>query len=498
MTKKILAVLLATALIGTIFSACSQSSNSNDHQLVTQTTTELAEDTTSFKLSYSQSDSLDPFESETLNNQILSDLVFDSLFTLDETYEVQPNIAVSYSYTDSTTLTVVIKNGIVFSNGKQLTAENVVSSFYSAKESPRWKNELKAIKSAGAIDSNQIKFTLSYPNPNAHNLLTFAIASAKRDKDNNPIGSGRYKYSQGGGSVKLKVNTKHPDFKPRFTEITLVNVPTSESIDNAVNIGNITYAYRDLSDGDNVRLQCNKKMVSLNNLVYLGLNCYKASIVSNVNIRRAISLAIDRDTLVKSSYQGYGKSAESVFNPSSKQGKTTKVFSATADTVAAKQAVAQSGVKQSDLKLTILTSDNQNRIAAAKLIKQQLEAVGFKVSINKEKSKDYKKDVKKRNFDIYIGETGVTDDTNLFSFFSKGGTTSYGIDQKKCETAKAYSNYMNGKKEIGDFMLKFSEEIPFVPVLYRQGMICYSKSLHGDMQGYVNNYFSNIEDWYCD
>ena len=57
---------------------------------------------------------------------------------------------------------------------------------------------------------------------------------------------------------------------------------------------------------------------------------------------------------------------------------------------------------------------------------------------------------------------------------------------------------MNGKKEIGDFMLKFSEEIPFVPVLYRQGMICYSKSLHGDMQGYVNNYFSNIEDWYCD
>ena len=68
MTKKILAVLLAAVLIGTIFTACSQSSNSNDHQLVTQTTTELAEDTTSFKLSYSQSDSLDPFESETLNN----------------------------------------------------------------------------------------------------------------------------------------------------------------------------------------------------------------------------------------------------------------------------------------------------------------------------------------------------------------------------------------------------------------------------------------------
>jgi len=45
-------------------------------------------------------------------------------------------------------------------------------------------------------------------------------------------------------------------------------------------------------------------------------------------------------------------------------------------------------------------------------------------------------------------------------------------------------------------MLTFTEEMPFVPLLYRQGMLCYSRSMRGDMQGYGDNCFANIEDWY--
>ena len=38
--------------------------------------------------------------------------------------------------------------------------------------------------------------------------------------------------------------------------------------------------------------------------------------------------------------------------------------------------------------------------------------------------------------------------------------------------------------------------MPFIPVVYRNGVICYSKAMHGDMQGSYGNFFSNIEDWY--
>ena len=37
--------------------------------------------------------------------------------------------------------------------------------------------------------------------------------------------------------------------------------------------------------------------------------------------------------------------------------------------------------------------------------------------------------------------------------------------------------------------------MPYIPLIYKKGMICYSKAMNGDMQGYYGNYFSNIDSW---
>lgn len=497
MTKRLLALLLCVCLISSVLVACQvQDGNDNqNHNLVTQATTKLATDTNSFKLSYSQSDSLNPFESKTLNNQIVQNLVFESLFVLDEGFNAEPSLATGYIYDDSKTLTVNIALGRKFSDGSDLTAKNIVDSFYLAKKSPRWKNSLKAFSSVEEVSSSQVKFRLSYSNPNAHQLLTFAIAKAEPDKKGYPIGSGRYKFNEGDGDVFVEVNKEYPDFSPHFTRIKLINITASESIDNAINIGNISYAFRDLAEGSKTRIQSNKKAVNMNNLVFIGINS-NVGITVNKNIRRAISLAVDRSLLVKSAYQGYGKSATSVFNPASRLGRSTAVFSSTADTAASKQAIAQSGYDSKDLKIDILVNENPNKLSVAKLVKQELENVGFSVTINSVNAKAYMVNIKKRAFNVYIGETKLPDDMCLYSFFNDKGATRYGIDLKNSNSKKTYEQYMNGEGEIGKFVLEFSQEMPFVPLLYRRGMICYSKSMHGDMQGYVGNYFSNIEDWY--
>ena len=496
MNRKITAVFISICIIACIFTSCSdKSSNQSGHQPVTQTTTSVVKDSTGFKLSYTQSDSLNPYETDTLNNQVVENLVFESLFFLDESFEAQPQLATSYTYTDSKTLSVAIESGNKFSDGSSLDAKDVVASFNKAKDSYRWKNSLKAINSASAESSTVINFKLAYKNPDAHKLLTFAVSNGKNDKNGYPIGSGRYKFGEGNGTVYLEVNPEKSDFSPRFTKIPLVNIATAQSIENAINIGNISYAFRDLSEGNTAKIQSNKKAVNLNNLVYIGIN-NNIGITKDENIRKAISLAIDRDALVKSAYQGYGKSATSVFHSASAIGKQTSVFNKASDAAAAKQAIDQSPFKEKELKIDILVNTNQNRIAAARLIKQELEAVGFKVTVNEEKNKVYQSKIKNGAFDLYIGETKIPNDMNLSSFFTKKGATHYGINTEKSETAKAYRGYLNSDNELGSFILSFSQEMPFVPLLYRQGMICYSKSLHGDMQGYVDNYFSNIQDWY--
>ena len=45
-------------------------------------------------------------------------------------------------------------------------------------------------------------------------------------------------------------------------------------------------------------------------------------------------------------------------------------------------------------------------------------------------------------------------------------------------------------------MLEFSGEMPFIPVVFRRGMLCFSKAMNGDVQGSYYDCFSNIEDWY--
>ena len=496
MIKKYLLVFLSLILIIASLTACSSKDSDNKaHNIITQAISDIVEDTSGFKLSYTQSDSLNPFQSDTLNNQIVQSLVFESLFILDESYEPQPMLASSYAYTDKKTLNVTIASGNRFSNNDEITAQSVVSSFNQAKDSPHWQGSLKAIASASTLSETVIEFKLSYPNPNAHKLLTFAIASEKTDKKGYPIGSGRYKFGEGNGMVFLEVNKKKKDFAPRFTKIPLINIASEDSIENAINIGNISYTFRDLSSGKNVKIQSNKKAVNLNNLVYIGINS-TAGITQSDSIRKAISLAADRDAIVKSAYQGYAKSAVSVFNSASAIGKQTAVFSKTSDPSAARQAIEQSGVDAKDLKIDILTNQNPSRVAVARMLKQELEAVGFKVTVNEEKNKTYRQKVKYKSFNIYIGETKIPNDMNLSSFFTYGGATSYGINLDKSKTAKAYKGYLNSKNEIGSFVLSFTQEMPFIPLVYRQGMICYSKSLHGDMQGYADNYFSNIQDWY--
>ena len=500
MMKKPLAVILAAVLITLVLTSCKAKTEPG---AVTTTVSPVSETTTvkpgidisSFKLSYSKSDSLNPFKSETLNNQVVQNLVFESLFTVDESYEAQLQLAESYEYTDSETLLVNLRQDIRFSNGNKMRSDNIVYSFNQAKDSPHWKNTLSAFSSASEEGKYSVKFKLNSPNPEAHKLLTFAVAKMAPDKKGYPIGSGRYKFNEGDGLVYLEKNTKyHDEFIPHFVKIILVNITAEESIENAVNIGNISFTFSDLSSGSKNKMQCQKKPVNLNNLVYLGINS-GSGITANESIRRAISLALDRETLVKSAYRGYAKAALSVFNPACALGKNTAIFTSNADADAARQAIEQSGIDKNDLKLDILTSTTEGKADAALLLKQQLEAVGFKVTINREKPSAYSSAVKYKNFSLYVGETRLTADMSLNSFFTGGGSTSAGIDLDG-KSAKAYRGYLKGDNEIGRFVLDFSQELPFIPLLYRQGMICYSYSLHGDMQGYTDNYFSNIEDWY--
>lgn len=493
MAKKYIAFFMAIAMLFTCLAGCTASQSDNDNaQEVTEQPTAKITDSTTFKLSYTKGDSLDPFKAKTQNNQVLATLVFESLFDLDESYEPVNNIATGYEFVDGKTLKVDISPNIKFSDGSSLDTSDVAYSFRAAKKSPAYKNSLQYIDSVSE-DSGSVIFYLDRENPYAVNLLTFPIASTEDDKEGYPVGSGRYKYETSDGKTVLTANVSD-SFDPYITTVNLVNIAAADSIDNAVNIGNISYAFRDLSSSVSKRMSCAKKLVNMNNLVYIGVNSM-SGITANPQIRRAISLAADRSTFAESAYSGYASIAPSPFNPAGKIAENIKIFSDEADITTARQAITQSGEKAKDLKLTILVNKNNNRTAVAALLKSQLEAVGFSVDIETLSAKEYTAKIKAVDFDIYIGEVKLSDDMSLYPFFDKKGGTRYGIDSETIKCDDLYTDYLSGDADLGSFILAFNEELPFIPLVYKKGMICYSKAMNGDMQGYYGNFFSNIDTW---
>lgn len=496
MAKRIIALILAAVVVALSLTSCSGSESDTDtdtNSAVIEQETVISEDSTTFKLSYTQSDSLDPYEATTLNNQVLSQLVFESLLDLDENFKASLNIAASYEYEDSETLVVVITEGLTFTDGSTITAGDVAASFNAAKESEYWGSSLDGIDSCTVRSSTEIVFHLSTANPYAHNLLVFPIVNYDASGDY-PVGSGRYYYADEDGETVLIANTQD-GFDPYITVIHLENIVSEDSIDNAVNIGNISFAFRDLSSNSSRRITANKRLINMNNLVFIGVNT-KSGITANADVRRAISLAIDRSTLAQSAYGGFAQAAVSVFNPQFELSET-EIFSEDGDSSAAKQLLQTSGASSTEISI-LVNSSNTDRVACATLIKQQLEEAGFSVTVDAESDEDYFEMIENEEFDLYIGEIKLPPDMSLWAFFDSEGTACYGIDTENSATAQAYAAYMDSSGLIGDFFLAFSSEMPFIPVVYRRGMTCFTKTMNGDIQGNYYDCFLNIEDWYFD
>ncbi len=493
MKIKYIAAILAILLLISTLTGCSSGEGNDEKLTTTESTTAKITDDSTFKLSYTQADSLDPFKATAQNNQVLASLVFESLFDINEAYEITPNIASGYEFEDSETLRVDIKSGLTFSNGESLTPDDVAYSVEAAMDSPAYSSLLEGISGVSAGD-NSVTIYLSYPNIYAVNLLTFPITSLHNDEDGFPLGNGRYHYADNGGKTVLRANVSE-SFNPYITTINLVNIAASDSIDNAINIGNISYAYRDLSTDISKRISSAKKLTGINNLVFIGANG-TSGITSDVHIRRAISLAADRQMLCDSAYSGYASVALSPFNPYFSATNGVSIFSANADTAAAKQAIVQSGYSADKLSLSILVyKNNEAKLAMAKLLKSELEAAGFSVIIDEEYYSDYLSKIAYGQYDLYIGEVKFSDDMCMYSLLSKEGASSWHIDYDNLTCDDVYEGYLSGDEEIGKFMLSFNDEMPFIPLLYRKGMICYTKAMNGDMQGYYGNLFSNIESW---
>lgn len=513
MFKKIIAVLL-TVLTVFAFSSCEKKTVSNGKNTETakkETNTETSQNA-GFTLLYCDSDTFDPYSAQTKANQQLCQLLFDSLIKTDDNLKVRHCLAKKVEGNGTDKYKIYLKSA-VFSDGSRVTADDVVYSIKLAKKSKtRYKNQLEKVKTYTAEGSNCVSIKLKSGSPNFAYSLDFPIVKEgsvkKIDKNSTikpPIGSGRYVLDL--KNKQISVNKKYNGQKPKIKAIQLLCAPDDESANHYIEMGGVSLVYSDLSEGKIPTMNGNLSEVHLNNLVYLGLNFKKSSLLNNENMRYAVASGIDRSAIVKQAYYSYAEPAKGPFRSEWNQAASLQNLENEQNVDVSVANLEKMGYNDKnadgyyinqngdEITLSLLCNDNASRVAAAELIKEQLSAVGIRVIVNKVPWKTYQKELKAGNFDLYLAEVKIETDLDISPLISNKSALNFGMS-KKGKANKSYSafkKYLKGELPLSDFLNSFYTEMPFVPVCYRNGTVISSKNLSSVPSSSYSDIFYGIE-----
>ncbi|MBQ6119282.1 MAG: ABC transporter substrate-binding protein [Clostridia bacterium] len=497
--NRLLPLLLCAALLVSL-AACGAPRNEEETTMLEETTAAPEAPAGSVSVPYLPSDSLNPFYMETVVNAALVSLYCRSLYYLDNGYNAIADLAQSETVSVEN-VKVNLLPGLIFSDGTPLTAKDVVYSFEKAEQSGLYGDHLKNIADCTAPDDATVLFSLNHPDVNVRNDLIFPIVkSGTADKkDAQPVSCGHYRFTQDGIRLSLTCNRAYQGDPPPVSIVRLTEVTDNTVLETLVDGGEVTFCYSDLSHGSAKRTYAAATDIYLNNLVFLGVNG------SDVNfgipdMRRALSVALDRQEIVSAGFQNFARAAVLPFNTS---------WSALADSpIAAEQSFrgdleaadgimapygAGEGRQECFVRLLCPESNSFLRNTAG-VIAKQLAKLNITVTVENVNKYEYYAALESRDYQLYLGEIKLTPDMDLAPFLLYGAA-SYGIDADESGLSETYYRYRGGEISLEEFLEAFVADTPFVPLCFRNGRMCYSSDVAAVSGVSEFRLFGDIDKW---
>ncbi len=463
-----------------------------------------------------------PVNIYTENEDWLNDMIYDKLMSPSPYVdEPTPWLAKSVKQENDTTWTVVIRDGIKWQDGEDFTAEDVKFTYEYYRDGPQTRythhvNEVPDVKSIDiAKDGKTLTFTCSYACPQL-DTVTFAdlpILPQHIWKDvENPrkmtdlaVGTGPYKLTEykEGDHYTLEANKDYFKGAPTVQKINLPVIGDSTAMFNALKSGEIDISKRTVPvELQSSLLGSDFKLaeVSALSIVQLGVNFTKQPFADG-EFRNALSLAIDKDAIVKtvgagtSGTEGYPHKDSPWTNPDN-----SEPF----DKAAAEEKFDALGYKDTDndgiredkdgKKLSfklIVSSGEPIYVRVAELVKSQLATVGIEVNVKSEDPTTYAADSNEKNYDLYvslIGAHGVADPDQFIMSQRAGYLWAKGVAypemdalQKEWEAATT----TEGRKDVSFKMQKLYNNQPTaISLYYPQEVYAYNANSYS---GYVES-----------
>lgn len=452
------------------------------------------------------------------NREIFS-LIYDSLFTVDERYMPYGCLADSVEMTtaDGLNYRIDLKNNVTFHDGTLMSAKDVVATInYLLENNTSYDYNVKNILGVSVNTEYSLNVTLKKPTPNFAALLTFPIVNSKDIlKEFSFNGTGMFK-------VDSYVDKKYIDllvydnyYKEKNEEIKKIKVqlmPDKETANYAYSSGMSDVFSQDIFtdvDAANPKSGVETKEFQSLNYSFLLLN-NENPLFKNVNIRKAIDMAIDKESIVTDVLFSHGKVA------------STPVFEGTwcynenirpsFNIEEAKNILSKEGyipdvntgvLKKEDDNSTSLSfdilvnNDNNFRIQVANKISENLKYIGIDCKVRIVSFEEYLDSYNQRTYEAFLGTMPMSCDFDLSLFIGEGNVSNYYSSkaQKTLSDLSLAKDSESKKDYYVELQKIFYYDVPHVSLYYTKETIQSSSKIKKGIKPTAISIFNNIENW---
>ncbi len=384
-----------------------------------------------FALVYYPGKPMNPYLATDHTNRAILPLIYQGLFAVSSSYEVVPILCQSYTMSaDMKTYTFHLASEALFSDGSPVTAADAVASLNAAKGSPWYGGRLQHVTTISGFGS-AVLIELDTPMENLPILLDIPIVKASQVDIARPIGSGPYRLDTAEGGLRRQAAWWcDTQIAIQCDFIKLVTAESTNQIRDAFEFQGVSLVCTDPAASDYVDFRSDYELWGSENGLFLFLACNgKSKIFTNPAIRSALTYAIDRKMLADEYYHGFAQAASLPASPASPWYDEDLADKYSYDPEKFAQIIS-SALESGDLETNeitlLLNSSDVVRHRVGNAIVKMLEAGGLRVKVVTATAANFTEALKQGQYDLYLGQTRLSQNMDLSAFFAKNGAMNYG------------------------------------------------------------------------
>ena len=427
---------------------------------------------------------LDPRFSSDAASERLNNLIYTPLIFFNDDFSISSNILEINKISSKIFSFTLKKNPPKFHDGEVMGVDDIIATInhlIGLKTSP-FSYDLREIKQIKKISNIKFEVYLSASDHNFLTKLSFSILPKSLiEKDHNfasnPIGSGPFEFlsAKPNISVRRVLDGQVIEFveikDPTVRVLKLVNGEI-DILQNDLPLELMNY----LMEHDTI----NCKLTEGVNVSYIGFN-FKDPLLKNVKVRQALSLAIDRTSIVNYFFNTKTRLATQILPPEHWASQDLKMNEYNPSKA---REILSEIYPNKLIHLTYKTSTDPFRLKIATIIQAQLADVGINLIIKTLDWGTYFSDIQSGNFQLYgLTWVGIRNPEIYEKIFSSKFIPPLGLNRGGYSdpSMDLYLNEAKMSNDWSDVIHTAYKKIGYIPLWYEGNFVAHK------------NYISNFE-----